>query len=68
MKIYGYVSNLIQIPFLLNRKYYLWKTAQWSPKDVHILILGENKLPYLEEADFADVIKGLEIGRLAWII
>lgn len=68
MKIYNYVSYLIHIPFLLNRKYYLWKTAQWSPKDIHILILGENKLPYLEEADFADVTKGLEIGRWAWII
>ena len=42
--------------------------AQWSPKDIHILILGENKLPYLEEADCADDIKGLEIGRWAWII
>ena len=63
MKIYDYVSYLIPIPFLLNRKYYLWKMPQWSPKDTHIPILGENKLPYLEEADFADVIKGLEMGR-----
>lgn len=40
----------------------------YSHKDVHILIPEAVKVTLCSKRGFADVIRDLEMGRLAWII